>query len=813
MQHNAIRLFLLISIVFINLKTYGQHNGKWIVKGIITDTAGKGLPSTTVAILRGVDSALIKGVISDEFGKYQFNHLLPGNYLVNATLQGYNNGWSGNITTDSSATEMTLPAIKLSPETKNLREVIIAAKKPLFEQKTDRMIVNVASSITAAGSSVLDILERSPGVIVDRQNSLMSLQGKDGVVVMFDDKINHMSMDAVIQLLAGMNSGNVEKIELISTPPARYDAQGNAGFINIVMKKNIQFGTNGSYSLTLGYSKGEIEEASLNFNHRKGSINLYGDISFSGIQSYQFWSFYHKTDNNGEVTETNTAAPRDYTITNFTGRAGLDYELNKNTVIGILFSGSTNLVSINSYNSGTVSINQQVDTIMQLYDHEIHNLYNENVNINLDHSFNINEKLTANLDYMHYLDDNPVKYLYSFYDPKRDFLYSQKLSSTKLTPITFWVAKLDYSKKLGDHVDWESGIKATISTFTNQVQVDSLSQNQWDEEAGFSAKYQLNENYPAAYTSLNIKVNNKTNIQAGLRYEYTNSNLGTDSVKNIVDRHYGYLFPSFSISDKINDNNSVALSYSRRITRPTFNDMAPWVIFIDPFTYFAGNPELLPAITDNVEIHYSLKKLIIGISFSYDKNPIIDFFPKVDSVNKIESLTPENMNNAKTFNISLNLPFEPTRWWSMYYSALLTWQQVNGIYNNSAIQVGQESIHITASETFKLPKNFSLVISGYYQSPALVFFYKSSAYGSLDVGIQKKFLNKGTLSFNTTNILNTTSQNLYVNLPAQNIVSNVYIINGYPTFRLTYTRNFGNEKVKEKRTRELGSEDEQGRVH
>ena len=210
-----------------------------------------------------------------------------------------------------------------------MKTVTVAVMKPLFEQKIDRIIINVKNSITAAGSTVLDIFERSPGIIIDRQNNVISMSGKNGVVIMINGKINHMPFSALLQMLSGMNSSNVEKIELITTPPANFDAEGNAGFINIVLFNDPSYGTNGSYSATVGYGNGATTMTSINFNHRNGKINVNGNLSFSSIHAKQLFTFYRNVNFYSKTTESNTISNRDPTITNYNGRIGFDYQVSK----------------------------------------------------------------------------------------------------------------------------------------------------------------------------------------------------------------------------------------------------------------------------------------------------------------------------------------------------------------------------------------------------------------------------------------------------------------------------------------------------
>ncbi len=761
-----------IAFLFGLFLVYHCGYAQGIIHGVVLDRSNKPLTGANVLLLHPIDSSLAKGMVTDDQGAYSFPNVKPGAYLLAFSATGFEKVYSPVLTIpDKEKKDMGRQV--LLEASKQMAEVTVTAKKPLFEQKIDRMIINVEGNITASGSTILDVLERSPGVVVDRQNNSLSLSGKNGVVVMINGKINRMPISAVIQMLSGMSAGNIEKIELITTPPANLDAEGNAGYINIVLKVNDAYGTNGSFSLTMGYGNRDMPQASLNFNHRQGKVNLYGDYSFSRIHAEQDWLFYHQVSNGERSTENYTYTYRNTVQRNHNARLGMDYQLNKKTVIGVLLSGYNNKWTMDANNVSSILINKREDTVLRIANTEKNHWTNYGANVNLQHMFREGEKLSFNVDYLHYRDDNPVSYLNNYYDGEKNFLYQQQTRSSKLTPIRFWVNAADYSRQLGKKVNLEAGLKSTVSNFYNDVQIDRLNGNQWVVDPGLSAKYTLNENIEAAYASFNITADPKTELKAGLRYEYTNSNLGSDSLKNIVDRHYGNLFPSFYVTRKVDANNSLGLAYSRRITRPTFRDMAPFVIFIDPTTFFSGNPALQPSLSDAVKADYSYKKYMLSLSYTYQKSPIANFNPTIDSVTNIETLKATNLLNNKTVSAVLTIPLTLKSWWSLSVNVTGTWSRTSAVYNKSPLHIDQKN---------------------------------------LDAGVQKK-LGKNNFRLAYSNILNTMKFHLSVDRPDLNLVLRDDLLFVFPAVRFTYTRSFGNDKLKATRQRTTGSEDERGRVN
>ncbi len=780
---------------------------------IINETNGP-VSNADVLLLRSKDSVLVKGMLTNHSGNYLFENIPGGNYLISCTYSGFKQSYTKSFELKGDLYNLSMETVMLLKKNVELSNVTVIAKKPLFEQKIDRMVINVASSITSAGSTVLEVLQRSPGVIVDRQNNSISMNGKSGIVIMINGKISHMPMEAIVQMLSGMNSDNVERIELITTPPANLDAEGNAGYINIVLKANNNYGTNGTYSLTGGYTKGGVNTGvSINFNHRKGKVNLYGDYTFSDNNSDQFFSFYHKVIYKDTVTENNTVNHRNSEQSNQDVRLGVDYQITKKTVVGALVSGYINRYTIIAKNDASITVNNRLDSLLDITNHETNTWSNISGNFNIQHSFSENEKITFNADYIYYKDYDPNSYVVNYNDATGKFIRAQNIRSSKITPIHFWVGALDYSKKLSAKVDMEAGIKASLSRFKNDVAVQNLLQNNWITDSTYSANTSLKESILAAYTSFTYSVSPKTDMKMGLRYEYTNSNLGSQTEKNIVDKHYGKLFPSFFLSHKINDNNAWNISYSRRITRPTFNDMAPFVIFMDPSTFFSGNAGLQPAITNSANVAYTFKSIILSVSYSYETNTITHYTPSINPVTNIETLAAANQKSNIIWAAALSIPVNVNKWWTMQYNLVGNSQALSGNVSGSPVTIKQDYLQIITQQSFIFPKDYSLELSGFYTTKTIFGIFTIPAFGGLDVGIQKKFLKlHSNLRLNASNILNTIKFNPSINYPQQNLIVKGKLIFNYPSVSLTYIHSFGNSKVKGTRNRSTGAEEEKERI-
>jgi hypothetical protein len=782
--------------------------------GILRDEAGSRVQMASVQLLEAKDSSLVKGAVSDNSGRYDFLNIKTGKYIISATYTGMVEVFSAMI----SVTELNKPidaGILVLTKRSQLAGVTVVGRKPMFEQKIDRMVINVKNSIVNAGGTALDVLEKSPGVTVNRQNNAIAINGKNGVVVMLNGKMTYMPMDALIQMLSGISAGNIEKIELITTPPSKYDAEGNAGYINIVLISNPDQGLNGSYFLTAGYGNRELGAAGFNFNYRSGKLNLYGNYSFTHEHSIQTGKGLTQFPRGSDVIKNISFSDRDATRKVHTPRIGIDVQLDSSTVIGALVSGYNNKWKMKADNGATVFINNEIDTIISTVNKEVNHWQNLMANVNFQHTFKPGKIIYFDANYIYFHDDNPNTYENNFFDGAKNPIYEESLRSGKVTPINFKVFSTEYVTPVGKKMTIESGLKLTLSRFRNDVSVDYFKQNDWVRDPNLSAEYKLKEEIGAAYTSVTLNVNSKTTLKAGLRYEYTSSNLGTTTMVNIVDRKYGQLFPTFYVTRKMNENNSVNFSYSRRITRPTFNDLAPFTIFFDPKTFFTGNPALQPAIANAVQASYISGNYIFSLSYTHETNSIEGFQTvRVDSVSNLLYLSAKNFDYEQFLTASVSMPITINNWWAMQNNANVNWRQVNTIYADLPVQLQVVYYNIISSQRFTLPRDLSFELSGTYTSASYFGTAKLKSLYQVDAGVQKKFHNgRDNIRFSANDMFNSGSNYRFEEkIPIPGAVINGSLNFGQVAFKLTYTRNFGNKSLKDKRERATNAENELQRV-
>ena len=774
------------------------------------DTYDYGVAFANVLLLSNEDSSFVKGAVTDEDGYYALSNIDPGGYIIESYMIGFSKSYSKSINLESEG-NLTVDPIILSEVSTELDEVVIKADKPLYEMEMGKMVVNVPSSITSAGQSVIDVLEKSPGVFVNRQNNTLALNGKGGVIVLMNGKRSRMPITAVYQMLEGLNAGDIEKIEIMSVPPAKYDADGDAGFINIVMKRGNDVGTNGSVMANLGYASGPRAGTSLNLSHQAKKLSFYGNYSFNYADQEGVLNMYREATGNTETMLSSSEAVRHPTRKTHNFQFGMDYYLTDKTVIGILTSGYSNKFEMTSEAVAGFQYSISPDTTVFIETQEVNHWKHLMGNVNIQHTFNKGQMITANLDYLTYDNSNPTQYNNRYYDEEGNVVRDYNTRVKKETPINIWVAKLDYSMDLGEKIRMETGVKGAFTTLINDILFEEKIGEEWVKGEYFSNYADLTEDVLAAFVSMKIKLNEKTSLDAGLRYEHTTTLLSTEEDENVVDREYGDFFPSIFVSHKVNDNNMLQFSYGRRITRPTFNELAPFVFFTDPYTYTSGNANLLPTYTHSVKGDYSYKNFIFSLQFSHDNNAIFRFQPEYDPETNVMVLRTDNVDRRETLSLLLTLPFRVTDWWEMQNNLSGNWQRIVTRLEGFDYKRDQNGFQFNTTQTFRLPKKYTIELSGFYVSPSVNGYFNWLSRGFVNLGIQKEFNNDGTLRFSCNDIFET-SQMRWESQNERNFSFYGNIKFEKRIFTLTYTQKFGNKKIKGVRKRTVGSEEERRRV-
>lgn len=811
LKHTTFKRSYYNSILFCSLflLTPNLLSAQFKVTGRYVEANEQPIPYANVLLRQSADSSLVKGAVTDEEGSFNVEVNTTGKYYLQIKFIGFEDFSTDQFDLSKTNNVKNFGKIVGSSASKQLDEVVIEADKPLFEQKIDRTIINVESNISSSGGTALDVLSRSPGVVVDKMNNTIALAGKQGVRIMINGKITQLPLDAAVQMLDGMNAENIEKIELITTPPAKYEAQGDAGMINIVMKKSIDSGTNGNLSVFSGYGRREKYGGSINFNSRGKSLNVFGDYSYRMDVTEQLFQSDRTLMIDNDANNIQTDNNRDAFTRNHNGRLGFDWNISKKTTIGGLVSIFDRYWDMDALAEINQTINSTPESFIEMNTLEENGWLLLVGNINLTHDFNDKQSISFDIDHIDYDSDNPTDYLQNIYDAQLLVTGSGLLNSRKLTPIKTWVGKVDYSLKVSDKLNLEIGGKSSLSRLQNNITVENVDNGVTIRDNALSSDADMKEDITAGYLASTLNISPKIDVQLGIRYEHTITNIDTEAEQNLVDRNFGNWFPSIFFQNKINKDNSWVLSYSRRVTRPSFFQIAPFVIFVDPNSLWSGNESLLPALTDAVKAEYRFKSILMSLQYSYDKNSISLFQPRINENNQQVSKA-ENLDYRTNYSANISFPIPLASWLEWQVNASYNYINLRADYLVDPIDVSVQNFTFNGSQKIKLPKKFTLEISGFYQSKQLFGVSEMKGFGALNFGMEKKFQNSQLrLSYN--DIFNTIKWNFSANIPEANLNTTSVLDFETNVLMVTYSTTFGNRKLKSNNRKSTGSEEEQRR--
>jgi hypothetical protein len=784
------------------------------VSGTLIDSKQQHLPAATVLLLASADSSLVKGQLSSIEGRFQFESLESGHYLLKISMLGYLDFFSEKFELNSSENpRKDFGSITLNEMSTQLAELSVTAKKPLFEQKIDRIIVNVAGSATNAGNNALQVLQRSPGVLVNRQANGISIAGKNGVIIMINNKVSRMPPDAIVQMLEGSAADNIERIEIIHTPPANFDAEGNAGIINIVMKQSADTGLNGGYSLAAGYGKREKWATGFYFNYRKGKLNLFGNHEYQFDHNPQIFTNYRGIQRDGQFLETDGSSTRAPDLGIHNARLGMDVQLSPKTVVGVVGTVFNRYWDMRADNHIDYRTNGVLDNRVVMRTNEINHWNSLTGNVNFSHQFSKSKTLTADADYVYYTISNPSDYQIERRLGDETITEQRLLKVGKENPISIRVAKVDYVQQFGENTRLETGIKGAASRFDNDVRVENQAPNEpWKIDSALTSRFKLREDVGAAYATVSFKINAKTDVKLGMRYEFTSTNLGSETQPNVVDRQYGSWFPTIYLARAINEKQSVNLAYSRRISRPGFTQLAPYLIFYDPSTSQSGNPALQPSFVDALRLSYQIGPLNCAIEYNVE-SPSIRDIPIVNVESNTQVTRPENIGKTQNIFSFIAIPWSPKKWWNMQSSLFLGFQKFNFTLEGVDGNIPSGFTGLEHSQSFTMPKGFSADLSAFIVTDNYFGLTKYQSFGNLSIGLRKKMGERwGDIAFNVSDIF--LSNNFFgsVNQPELNLqVRNSYQ-QAERVFKLSWSNKFGNRKLRDARQRERGASEELRRL-
>jgi iron complex outermembrane receptor protein len=736
------KYFVLMAFLFVALAAQAQTRGH--LAGRIISRNEKAAEGATVQLLRAADSVIVSQTVAGEGGAYRFESLSEGRYLIAVTATGHRKSFSKTIEIHSVQT-VQVPPIPLIPVDNPLAEVTVTATRPLIEQKTDRIIVNVDALVTNTGKSALEVLENAPGVAVDKDGNIR-LKGKEGVLILIDGRPVQLSGEDLSNLLRSMNSGQMDQVEIMTNPPAKYDASGTAGVINIKTKKKVSAGYNGS--ATTGFMQGRYPKTneSVNFNYRKNKFNLFANLAHSYRSGFGTLSIQRNIFNSttGDVVNyLDQDAHRLNDGNAFNGQAGLDYFASKKTTVGLAFNSAA--AGMDGSNKSSTNILSAANELQRVSRATVDNSAQwKQFGSNLNFRTLLNTKgreLTADLDFIHYHSDNRQFMVNAYYDAggntaaKADSLKAFLPQNIKL-----YSGRMDYVHPLKKGSRFGAGIKTSLVRTDNDARYDSIKNGRIVHDFNRSNHFIYEENINAAYANLTTTLSKKISMQLGLRLENTNAKGVQKTTGEQFDRNYTQLFPTAYFQYKADEKNTILLNYGRRVRRPNYPSLNPFIRFIDRYTYSKGNPALRPELSDNIELSHNWRnRVITTVNYTHTA----DIFDDVIEQKGEEAYqTPANIASHRQFGLAVNANTPVAKWWTCNIVLNVFNNRYKGRLAQSPQALEATSFILNGIQQFKINPTLTAEISGRYRNGWLEGVIRARPVGFIGAGFSQQLFGR-----------------------------------------------------------------------
>ncbi|HVI43871.1 MAG TPA: outer membrane beta-barrel protein [Chitinophaga sp.] len=802
-------IIITLSLCFTASLLFGQSKDL-VISGTVTDGNATPVVAASVSLFRAKDTFLVKITTVDNQGYYRFEGINEDTYFIAVAALGHANYVTSPFSAIAQQPVFTVPPVKLQKQAKELQGVTIKSTRPPVEVRADKMVLNVASSINASGSSALELLKKSPLVKVDNSSNI-SINNKNGVVVFIDGRQTNLSGSDLAALLQGMQSSNIETIEIITNPSAKFPAEGNAGIINIRMKKNRSYGFNGNATATGTYGSAMRYDAGANLNYRNQAMNIYGNYSYR-YGDYNIFSNIFRIEQNG----TNNTFDQYTNIVNKSNnhsfKGGADFFLSPKSTLGIMVNGAVN--NNPAKNDGLTYIYRvpgKIDSILKARLEQQGNMNRMDYNVNYQYSDTSGRTLNADADYIVYNNDTRVFQPNEYILPDGTSLRSHTIRTTAGTDIRIGTFKVDYeqnlfSGKIGGGLFYNDVTAKNAFKFYDVLTTkDTLNTDR-------SRVFEYREKVAAAYLTYSRDIK-KFNLQAGLRLEHTSASGDLTTYNNTaykgLDTSYLNLFPSLSIAYNIGDRHTIGISYSQRIDRPGYEDLNPFETPLDELIFARGNPFVRPQYTDNIQLTYNYQGFGAVLGYSRVK----DYFTKViDTLGEGKIMqTIRNIPVQRVYSLNTSLQQPVTKWWNLFLATDFIYTQFKGALNSSILDDNIFTFNAFANNTFSFPNDWSAELSAYYNGPWLQGIMRWKDLWSMDIGVQKKILRgNGAVKLGMTDIFNTNVDRVLINY------SGAYSTGRFKgetrQLRLTFDYRFGNSNVKKARGRTTAADAESKRL-
>jgi outer membrane receptor protein involved in Fe transport len=763
----------------------------------IDNTSQKSVEFASVALLSVKDSSLVKGAMTDSSGVFELSNIKEGTYILTISSVEYQKVFRGPLMVNLQQPLLDLGQVTMVTDNRLLQEVVVSGSKPIFERKTGSIVMNLDSKLFKTSTNSIDVLMKAPGIQVKPDGSILM---RNSIIpkVLIDGKVIPMNADELKNYLNNLRPDEIESIEIINTPSAKYDSEYK-GIIDIKLKRDKNLGLSGSLSSILRQHQYGAAFNNLNLIYKTSKFAYTARLGYN--RNGSFYGYYaNQLLNNGNTLSTENEIPSFKNA--FSAQVGVDYFLTKKQIIGVLLKTyNDNAEDFSRTNTSEITSKGKIVSILDTRNNGLPNGKNYSANLNYDGTFE-HSQLTIAGAYSKYKNHDEQDIMVNDVESQK---IRTGIRNNQNNEVEIKSLQLDYTLSSAKK-KWEFGMKYANTTTTNGVRFDTLTtRNQYVFDAGRSNNFIYDEQITGGYINFSNE-SDKWSYQLGLRAEYTKTQANSITLESITNRDYLKWLPSINVNYTINENQSLAFAFTRRLRRPNFYEINPFIFYMGPYTYSVGNPYLIPSTTNLLSMTYSVKDVSFTLLGGKDEDNI-DQLPFYDRNTNIISFLRKNFGDSHYGGLEIGYPQTVTKWWKIQHNFNLYLNENKVAYLDRIYQATVFNYSFNGNQIFSLPKDYTLDLSYDYSSAGGDATYGWKDQGGVNIAIQKLFLSK------KLNVKLGVNDIFYTNIPRAFSKLDGIVLNSYQKYatrqvRLQLTYNFGNSIYKAKQKTNSSAEEE-----
>lgn len=771
------------------------------LKGIVNDRLAS-IAGANV-IVNNLAGEIITGAVTKADGSFLIS-LKTGNYKMKISSIGF-------LTEERTLqleNDTDLGVIILKEEAGNLNEIKISAKKKLITYKSDRIVYDVENSVSAAGGNAVNAITAAPGIIL--KNNTLSMLGKGSSRVMINGRLIELTGEDLLNYLNSIAVAEIKSVEVIANPPANYEASGDGGLINIILKKGVNDSWKNSATLTYEQNKYSSFTMRDNFLYNKNKVKLSASVATS----------LGKSNVKQDLTTYYPTGPWELSYqgkqkkNNYSGRMAIDYDVSKNTVIGLQYMGDHNSPGSSDYTRINILNNtNSLDSLLVNTGFRDQSSVSHTANAHLLSKLDtLGRKISFDFDYFSFNTKTDKDFLANTYLPDFQFL-NTNLSARNISnqKIDNYSIKLDMEHPL-KFINLSYGAKASVINSEADIEYYNTITGKPALDPDRSNTFNYKEKNMAVYVNGTKNIKTRLSLQLGLRLENTQTDGYSGTLNQANHNNYLQLFPTFYLTYKANESNSYQFNYGKRINRPGFGILNPFRSYLNSNSYSEGNPFLQPSFTESFDFTHTYKgKLRTNLFFNTTTDgfgPVFTSNPQTNSL----ILTRQNYFKEFYYGAGEDYTVNITPWWQSNNLAYILASKSKFLNTINATPKNGAQFYLSTNNTFSLGQSTKLEVDYYYSSSYKRGLYEFGSTSGLNLALKQSLLkNNLQLSLMVNDVLNTAFLKDYTSVV--NGIKQVYNENNSSRFfRFSITYNFGNDKINVKE-RDFGNKDEQKRTN